>query len=90
MKSDILLVGQTPPPFHGQSVVTGMLFDHDWGNLKVERLRMAYSDSIDAVGKAGIGKVLHLFSLIFQTWTIALSKRPKVLYYFQRVQTRFQ
>jgi len=79
--SDILLVGQTPPPFHGQSVVTGMLFDHDWGDLKVERLRMAYSDSIDAVGRAGIGKALHLLTLIFQTWKIVLSKRPKVLYY---------
>ena len=80
-KSDILLVGQTPPPFHGQSVVTGMLFDHDWGDLNVERLRMAYSDSVDDVGKAGIGKVLHLLSLIWQTWMIVLRKRPKVLYY---------
>ena len=61
--SDILLVGQTPPPYHGQAVVTGMLFDHGWGDLKVERLRMAYSDSIDSVGKAGPGKVLHLLSL---------------------------
>jgi len=81
MKSDILLVGQTPPPFHGQSVVTGMLFDHDWGDLVVERLRMAYSDSIDDVGKVGIGKVLHLLSLIWQTWMIVFKKRPTVLYY---------
>lgn len=81
MKSDILLVGQTPPPFHGQSVVTGMLFDHDWGDLEVVRLRMAYSDSIDDVGKAGIGKVLHLLSLIFQTWMMVVTKRPKILYY---------
>jgi len=81
MKSDILLVGQTPPPFHGQSVVTGMLFDHDWGGLRVERLRMAYSDSIDDVGKAGVGKVLHLLSLIWQTWILVLKKHPEVLYY---------
>jgi len=81
MKSDILLVGQTPPPFHGQAVVTGMLFDHDWGDLRVERLRMAYSDSIDEVGKPGIGKVLHLLSLIWQTWMMVLKRRPTVLYY---------
>ena len=79
--SDILLVGQTPPPYHGQAVVTGMLFDHGWGDLKVERLRMAYSDSIDSVGKAGPGKVLHLLSLILQTWKIAFTKRPTGLYY---------
>ena len=80
-KSDILLVGQTPPPFHGQSVVTGMLFDHTWDGLKVERLRMAYSDTIDEVGKAGLGKVLHLLALTIKTWWIVLTKRPQILYY---------
>lgn len=80
-KSDILLVGQTPPPFHGQAVVTAMLFDHTWDGLKVERLRMAYSESIETVGRANLGKVWHLFSLILQTWRLAFAKRPKVLYY---------
>jgi len=81
IRSDILLVGQTPPPYHGQAVVTSMLFDHDWGDLKVERLRMAYSDSIDAVGRASFGKIIHLFSLILQTWIMVFTKRPKILYY---------
>jgi glycosyltransferase involved in cell wall biosynthesis len=80
-KSDILIVGQTPPPFHGQAVVTEMLFDHTWDGLKVERLRMAYSESIETVGRANLGKVWHLFSLILQTWGIAFVKRPNVLYY---------
>lgn len=80
-RSDILLVGQTPPPHHGQSVVTGMLFDHGWGDLKVERLRMAYSDRIDAVGKAGFRKVVHLFELVLKTWWIVLKERPRILYY---------
>ena len=80
-KSDVLLVGQTPPPFHGQAVVTEMLFDHSWEGLKVEKLRMAYSESIEMVGRANLGKVWHLFSLIIQTLRIAFVKRPKVLYY---------
>ncbi|WP_227021316.1 glycosyltransferase family 4 protein [Oceaniferula marina] len=80
-RSDMLLVGQTPPPYHGQAVVTAMLFDHDWGDLKVERLRMSYSDTIDAVGKAGITKIIHLLSLIHKTWWIALTKQPRILYY---------
>jgi len=80
-KKSVLLVGQTPPPFHGQSIVTAMLFDHQWKNLDVSLLRMAYSDSIDVVGKASFRKVLHLFSLIFKTWKIAFLKRPKILYY---------
>lgn len=80
-RSDILLVGQTPPPYHGQAVVTAMLFEHDWGDLKVERLRMSYSDSIDAVGKFALGKLLHLLSLILKTWWIAFTKNPAVFYY---------
>ena len=79
--SDILIVGQTPPPYHGQAVVTSMLFDHDWGDLKVESLRMSYSDSIDAVGKLAPGKLLHLLSLILKTWWIALTKKPEIFYY---------
>ncbi len=78
---DILLVGQTPPPYHGQAVVTAMLFEHDWGELRVARLRMAYSDSIDAVGKVGLGKLVHLLSLILKTWWIALTKKPEIFYY---------
>jgi glycosyltransferase involved in cell wall biosynthesis len=78
---DILLVGQTPPPHHGQAVVTAMLFDHDWRDLKVQCLRMAYSESIESVGKFSIGKLIHLAYLISKTWWIALSKRPEVFYY---------
>lgn len=78
---DILLVGQTPPPYHGQAVVTAMLFEHDWGALRVARLRMAYSDSLDAVGKVGLGKLVHLLSLILKTWWIALTKKPEIFYY---------
>ncbi len=81
MNKDLLIVGQTPPPYHGQAVVTAMLFDHDWGDMKVVRLRMSYSDSIDDVGKAGVGKILHLLVLIVKTWWIVLSKRPRILYY---------
>ena len=80
-QSDVLLVGQTPPPFHGQAIVTQMLFDYDWGELKVCRLRMSYSESLEGVGKFKIGKLWHLVSLIVKTWWIALTQQPKILYY---------
>lgn len=80
-QSDILVVGQTPPPHHGQAVVTSMLFDHEWSKVRVECLRMAYSKTIESVGSFSISKVFYLFSLIFQTWKIVLSKRPHALYY---------
>lgn len=80
-KSDILLVGQTPPPYHGQAVMTAMLYDYEWDDLKVEKIRMGFSDEVSSVGKASIGKVFHLISLIFQTWFVVFRKSPKVLYY---------
>ncbi len=80
-KVDILLVGQTPPPYHGQAVVTQMLFEHDWDQLTVERLRMSYSDSLDDVGRAGLHKIIHLVQLVWKTWLIVFHKRPQILYY---------
>lgn len=80
-RADILLVGQTPPPFHGQSVVTAMLFEHSWPDLEVERLRMAFSDDLESVGEASWLKVWRLLCLILRTWKIVLTRRPEILYY---------
>ena len=38
-KIHILLIGQTPPPWHGQAVATQILFDADWPGFEVHRLR---------------------------------------------------
>lgn len=80
-RADILLVGQTPPPFHGQSVVTAMLFEHQWPGFKVERLRMAFSDDLESVGEASWLKMWRLLCLILRTWKTVLTRRPRILYY---------
>ena len=80
-RASILLVGQTPPPFHGQAVATKILFDHDWADLHVLRLRMAYSSGEADVGKFGIGKLMHLMGLILKSWWILLRNRPCFIYY---------
>jgi len=77
----VLFVGQTPPPFHGQAVVNQMLFEHDWGERRVERLRMAFSREIDDVGRGGIGKAVHLVELIAKTWWKRIRYGCDVLYY---------
>ena len=80
-RRNLLLVGQTPPPYHGQAVATKVLFDHDWPGFRVLRLRMAYSAGEANVGKFRIGKLMHLASLIFKSWWVLLRNHPCCLYY---------
>lgn len=66
-KPSLLLVGQTPPPWHGQAVGTKILFDHHWPGLRVHTLRMAYSGEMEDIGRLAPRKFLHLWHLIRQT-----------------------
>lgn len=65
-KKQLLIVGQTPPPWHGQAVATKMLVDHEWSDWETDWVRMAYSDGIDEVGKFQWRKIGHLFELTKQ------------------------
>ncbi len=77
----LLIVGQTPPPWHGQAVATKMLFEHDWGQREVETLRMAYSGEMQAVGRFSLDKVRHLFELIRSTRR-SLDAHPNTLLFY--------
>ena len=80
-KKNILLIGQTPPPFHGQAVATKLLFDHDWNEIKVYCLRMDYSHSEVEVGRFRIRKIFHLFSLTFKSIVLLIGYKPCIIYY---------
>lgn len=74
-------MGQTPPPWHGQAVATQVLFDHDWPEFEVHRLRMEYSEEMDAVGRFQLRKLKHLFSLILKARRILKEHRGCILFY---------
>lgn len=63
-KSALLIVGQTPPPWHGQAVGTKLLFDHDWPGMNVRCMRMAYSNEMQSIGRLDFHKIFHLVHLI--------------------------
>jgi glycosyltransferase involved in cell wall biosynthesis len=77
----LLILGQTPPPWHGQAVATKMLFDHDWGEREVTTLRMAYSDEMHSVGRFELRKIRHLLELIRKTRRILKEHPDTILFY---------
>lgn len=77
----ILLMGQTPPPWHGQAVATQILFEHDWPGFEVHRLRMEFSGEMVEVGRFQWRKVSHLFELISKARKVLKSHPDCVLFY---------
>jgi glycosyltransferase involved in cell wall biosynthesis len=60
----ILIIGQTPPPFHGQAIMQNYLAQANWNWCKKEFVRMNFSEEIKEVGTFKIKKILQLFKLI--------------------------
>lgn len=80
-KTELVLVGQTPPPYNGQTVMIEVLQAGLEGRYPLEHVRMSYSASIDEVGKPKFSKFLKLFSLIYATRK-ALKKHPGATLYY--------
>ena len=80
-KSHILLMGQTPPPWHGQAVATQILFDHEWQDYEVHRLRMEFSEEMLEVGRFQWKKIQHLWRLICKARMILRSHPEAILFY---------
>jgi glycosyltransferase involved in cell wall biosynthesis len=77
----VLVVGQTPPPYHGQAIMIQMLLDGPLDGVKLHHVRMAFSENMDQVGKFQIGKVFHLIAVIVRVIWARLKYTPSILYY---------
>lgn len=80
-KPIVLMMGQTPPPWHGQAVATKLLFDHDWGKFPVECLEMQFSREMGEVGRIKTNKIGHLISLIRKARCILKDHPQSILFY---------
>lgn len=56
----VLLVGQLPPPYHGQAMVNQTLSTGAFDRLTLRTLRLNTSRSMDEIGKLGLRKVARL------------------------------
>lgn len=77
----IIVVGQTPPPYHGQSIMLERLLAADIKGVNITHVRMAFSATNDNVGKPGLRKLLHLISVIIRIFMSKWQTRAAVLYY---------
>jgi glycosyltransferase involved in cell wall biosynthesis len=77
----ILVVGQTPPPYHGQAIMIKRMLEASYPNAKLYHVRMGFSDEIDEVGKFRVRKICHLLQLILNTYCARLRRNVTVLYY---------
>lgn len=66
-----MLIGQTPPPFHGQAIAIKNLLSFEYQNFKFHHVRMAFSESISEVGGFKLKKIVEIFRVI----ALALKER---------------
>ncbi len=77
----VVVVGQAPPPFHGQAVMIQMLLNGPIEDVQFHHVRMAFSDNMDQVGRFQLRKVFHLIELIFRIVTARITHNATILYY---------
>ena len=64
----VLVVGQTPPPITGQSVMLRELVHGPYRSIRVHHVRMAFSRETADIGKFQCRKLAHLAGVVTRTW----------------------
>lgn len=77
----ILVVGQTPPPYGGQAIMTKRLVDAKFKSVQTIHVRLSFSDNFRQIGKASWKKIFHLLVVVMKIWKIRFVHKQLVLYY---------
>ena len=80
-ETKVLVVGQTPPPFHGQAFMIERLVKSELANVQLIHVRMNFSSHVNEVGRFRISKVLHMFGLIARIIYHRFADGVRVLYF---------
>ena len=81
MKRNILIVGQTPPPVNGQSVMIQEMLNGEYDNIRLHHVRMDFSRTADEIGNFQLRKLLVLLTTLFGILRGNLKSRANILYY---------
>jgi glycosyltransferase involved in cell wall biosynthesis len=77
----VLVVGQTPPPYHGQALMIETLVNADLDHLRIFHVRLALSESMQSVGRVEVRKALHLLGVAARAIRMRFRYGIQVLYY---------
>jgi glycosyltransferase involved in cell wall biosynthesis len=77
----IVMLAQTPPPFHGQAVMTQVLKEALQEEFEVYPVRMEFSSTVSENKKLRFSKVWKIFPVLFRTLSLLIRHRGAVLYY---------
>lgn len=67
-KQKILILAQTPPPYHGQAVILDAFVKAKWDWCQKKHIRLNYSNSIESVGRFSFTKVFKMIKIISQVY----------------------
>jgi glycosyltransferase involved in cell wall biosynthesis len=76
-----LVVGQTPPPYGGQALMIEHLVRGQFERIQVHHIRLAFSGSMESVGRAELRKVVHLIAVLFRAARMRLQQRIDLLWF---------
>jgi glycosyltransferase involved in cell wall biosynthesis len=77
----LVIIAQTPPPFHGQAIMQQFLVNASWSWCDKQHIRLDYSDSIQEVGKFSFSKITKLLTLLKQIRLVSRNSVIDILYY---------
>lgn len=77
----VLVLGQVPPPYGGQSVMTEILVNAHYANAEILHVNAKFSSTLAESGELSVRKVLRLVPVLMRSIGIILRYRPEVLYY---------
>lgn len=78
---NILVVGQTPPPYGGQAIMIKYMLDNFQSPNSIKHVRMCFSKEFNDRGKLSLYKIIHLIQIIYKIWLYRFKYRCNTLYY---------
>lgn len=77
----VLVVGQTPPPYHGQAIGIESFVTGSYADIDITHVRMNFSAEIGDVGRFQIKKLFHLVAVVARVLWKRVTTKAEVLYY---------